>query len=101
VGKSRQTTGAILLGFWGLAVLGKRFCCSSWRTGCQIAFLARNLGITKYKAEQYLERIVIEVGGRGKKTAQFKDFTDEKRYVFTHSDETDGIRRPLFMLGIV
>jgi uncharacterized protein len=48
-----------------------------------------------------LERIVIEVGGRGKKTAQFKDFTAEKRYVFTHSDETDGIRRPLFMLGIV
>ena len=50
--------------------------------------------------KENLDRVVIEVGGRGKKSVQFKDFKSEQRYVFTHSDDTDGIRRPLFMLGM-
>jgi len=47
-----------------------------------------------------LERTVIEIGGRGKTTDQFKDFNTEQRFIFTHSDDDHGIRRPLFMLGM-
>ncbi len=42
---------------------------------------------------------VIEVGGKGKGLSQFKDVKAERKYIFTHSDQTDGIKRPLFMLG--
>ena len=47
-----------------------------------------------------LERTVIEIGGRGKKAAQFKDFTTRQRFIFTHSDDDEDLRRPLFMLGL-
>ena len=42
---------------------------------------------------------VIEVGGKGKGLAQFKNVSVGRKYVFTHSDQTDGVKRPLFMLG--
>lgn len=48
-----------------------------------------------------LERTVIEIGGRGKKTAQFKDFTTEQRFIFTHSDDDHGLRRPSSCWGCV
>lgn len=47
-----------------------------------------------------MEPTVIEIGGRGKKTAQFKDFNTGQRFIFTHSDDDSGLRRPLFMLGL-
>lgn len=43
---------------------------------------------------------VIEVGGRRKGYAQFKNYTADRRFIFTHSDVTDAERRPLFMLGM-
>jgi predicted AAA+ superfamily ATPase len=42
---------------------------------------------------------VIEIGGKGKGLTQFKEVEAGRKYIFVHSDRTDGIRRPLFMLG--
>ena len=42
---------------------------------------------------------VVEVGGKGKGLEQFKNVSVGRKYVFTHSDQTDGVKRPLFMLG--
>jgi len=46
-------------------------------------------------------RTVIEIGGRGKKHAQFKDYQADRRYLFTHGDNTAGNPRPLFLLGML
>lgn len=44
-------------------------------------------------------KLVIEIGGKGKGREQFKDFKMENKIRFLHSDETEGNKRPLFMLG--
>lgn len=53
------------------------------------------------KTPDYLlsDGTVIEVGGKGKGLSQFKDVVADRKYIFAHSDQTDGIKRPLFMLG--
>jgi len=53
------------------------------------------------KTPDYLlsDGTVIEVGGKGKGRTQFKDVVAERKYIFAHSDQADGIKRPLFMLG--
>ncbi len=53
------------------------------------------------KTPDYLlsDGTVIEVGGKGKGRTQFKDVVADRKYIFAHSDQTDGVRRPLFMLG--
>jgi predicted AAA+ superfamily ATPase len=43
--------------------------------------------------------LVAEIGGKGKGRQQFKGIDAEKAIIFTHGQETDGIRRPLFLLG--
>ncbi len=45
-------------------------------------------------------RTVIEIGGKSKRGNQFKDFSADQRFVFSHGDAVDGIHRPLFMLGM-
>ena len=45
-------------------------------------------------------RTVIEIGGKSKRGNQFKDFSADQRFVFSHGDAVDGIYRPLFMLGM-
>ncbi len=45
------------------------------------------------------ENIVIEIGGKSKGRQQFKGVSMDRKIIFAHSDQTDGIRRPLFMLG--
>ena len=47
------------------------------------------------------EEIVIEVGGKGKGREQFKGITVEKKMILSHSLSSEGIRRPLFLLGFV
>jgi len=49
---------------------------------------------------EYGGRTVIEVGGKGKGPTQFKDFQSDRRFVFSHGDAVDDLRRPLFMLGM-
>ncbi|MEN8254874.1 MAG: AAA family ATPase [Verrucomicrobiota bacterium] len=53
------------------------------------------------KTPDYLLRdgTIVEVGGKGKGFSQFKGVEADRKYVFTHSDQFDGTRRPLFMLG--
>lgn len=45
------------------------------------------------------EDLVLEVGGKGKGKRQFKDLTATNKIRFVHSAESDGNKRPLFMLG--
>ncbi len=44
-------------------------------------------------------KLVVEIGGKGKGREQFKDFKTENKIRFLHSDETEGNKRPLFILG--
>ncbi len=45
--------------------------------------------------------IVVEVGGKGKGMEQFKGIKAKKKLIFTHSLDTDGIKRPLFTAGLL
>jgi predicted AAA+ superfamily ATPase len=45
--------------------------------------------------------IVIEVGGRGKGREQFKGVEIRKKIILSHSNQIDGIKRPLFLLGFI
>lgn len=47
------------------------------------------------------ENTVIEIGGKGKGREQFKGVTADRKIIFAHDDRTDGMRRPLFMLGFL
>lgn len=49
------------------------------------------------------EKIVFEVGGRGKGREQFKGVKANRKVVFSHTDDLDGGagRRPLFLLGML
>jgi uncharacterized protein len=47
------------------------------------------------------ERIVVEVGGKGKGREQFKGVKDKKQIIFSHSDRMDNIRRPLLLAGFL
>ena len=43
--------------------------------------------------------IVLEVGGKGKGRSQFKGINVNRKLIFSHGDEVDKLRRPLFLLG--
>jgi len=45
------------------------------------------------------ETVVIEVGGKNKGLSQFKDVEYDKKLIFSHTNHSDEIRRPLFILG--
>jgi len=47
------------------------------------------------------ENIILEVGGKGKGRQQFKGIKEKKNMILTHSVETDGIKRPLFLMGFI
>ncbi len=47
------------------------------------------------------EKIVIEIGGKGKGRQQFKDVVVSKKLVLTHSQVIEGDRRPLSLLGFI
>lgn len=47
------------------------------------------------------ERIVVEVGGKGKGREQFKGIKDKKQIIFSHGDRMDGIKRPLHLAGFL
>ena len=46
-------------------------------------------------------KIVIEIGGKGKGREQFKGIKKAEKIILIHSDESKGIKYPLFMLGFV
>ena len=45
--------------------------------------------------------IILEVGGKGKGRQQFKGIKGNKKIILTDSAETDGIKRPLFLMGLL
>ncbi len=45
------------------------------------------------------EKLAIEIGGEGKGRQQFKGVTPDRKLIFTHSERSDGMYRPLFLLG--
>lgn len=47
------------------------------------------------------QRAIIEIGGKGKGRQQFKGIKGEKKIIFTHSIETAGIKKPLFLAGLM
>ncbi len=47
------------------------------------------------------ESIILEVGGKGKGRQQFKGIKGSKKMILTDSSETDGIKRPLFLMGLL
>ncbi|MCK5014346.1 MAG: ATP-binding protein [Candidatus Omnitrophica bacterium] len=76
--------------------------------------MLRSLGIDFYylkstrgaKTPDYLilmdgRDVIIEVGGKGKGRQQFKGIKARKKIIFSHSLETQGIKRPLFFLGMI
>ena len=47
------------------------------------------------------ESIILEVGGKGKGRQQFKGIKGNKKMILIDSAETDGIKRPLFLMGLL
>jgi len=45
--------------------------------------------------------IIIEVGGKGKGREQFKGIKEKKKLIMSHSLEIKGIKRPLFLAGML
>ena len=43
--------------------------------------------------------IVFEVGGKGKGRSQFKGIKVERKIILSHDNKTEGLHRPLFLLG--
>jgi len=44
---------------------------------------------------------VIEIGGKGKGREQFKGIETRQKLILNHSNEVEGIKRPLFLLGFL
>jgi len=42
---------------------------------------------------------IVEVGGKGKGREQFKGIDEKKSIIFSHSNEVEGIKRPLHLIG--
>ncbi len=47
------------------------------------------------------DELVVEVGGKGKGREQFKGFEKKKSLILSHTSETTGIKRPLFLAGFL
>jgi len=47
------------------------------------------------------DRIVIEVGGKGKGREQFKGVKVEKKLILSHDTKTSGYRKPLSLIGFL
>lgn len=45
--------------------------------------------------------LAIEAGGKGKGRSQFKGITVARKLIFSHSSRTDGLHRPLHLLGFL
>ena len=54
-----------------------------------------------FLVEDGQDRIVIEIGGKGKGREQFKGIKAEKKLILSHSADIKGIRKPIFLLGFL
>jgi hypothetical protein len=46
-------------------------------------------------------KLIIEIGGKGKGYNQFKGIDNVEKLIFSHSNQTEGIKRPLLTLGFL
>ena len=47
------------------------------------------------------KNIAVEIGGKGKGREQFKGFTPDEKIIAADADIMDGIKRPLFLFGLL
>jgi len=47
------------------------------------------------------ETFIFEIGGRGKGRSQFKGFTEGRKIILSDGYESEGMTRPLFLLGLL
>jgi hypothetical protein len=47
------------------------------------------------------EKVVIEIGGKGKGREQFKGITVEKKFILFHKGEINDNKKPLFLIGYI
>ena len=69
--------------------------------GKKICYLKSSRGA---KTPDYLlaeDDIVFEIGGKGKGRRQFKGVKEKKKIILTHSTEITGMKRPLFLIGLI
>ena len=52
-----------------------------------------------YLIESGPDRLVVEIGGKGKGRSQFKGVNYDRKLIFAHTDTPDAKRLPLFLLG--
>jgi len=54
-----------------------------------------------FLVEQENEKVVIEIGGKGKGREQFKGIKVEKKLILSHSPEGKGNKKPISLLGFI
>jgi hypothetical protein len=54
-----------------------------------------------YMLSSKKDEMIVEVGGKSKGREQFKGIKGSKKLIFSHSTETESIKRPLFLAGFV
>jgi predicted AAA+ superfamily ATPase len=71
------------------------------QAGIAFAYLKSTRGrkTPDYLVDHEGEKLVIEIGGPGKGREQFKGVSPDRKLILTHSERSDGMYRPLFMLG--
>ena len=52
-----------------------------------------------YLIELKHEKIIVEIGGKGKGREKFKGINAKKSLILTHSNKCEDIWRPLFLIG--
>ena len=73
------------------------------QAGIQFNYLKSTRGA---KTPDYLvsggpDKLVVEIGGKGKGREQFKGVNIDRKLVFAHTDEPTGARLPLFLAGFL
>jgi len=70
--------------------------------GYDLSYLKSTRG---QKTPDYLikdqEEMVFEIGGKGKGRSQFKGIETKQKIILSHSVESRGIKRPLFLIGFL
>ena len=51
--------------------------------------------------DRRFRKTVNKIGSNSKGRDQFKSVENEEKFIFTHSDKTEDIKRPLFLLGFI
>lgn len=69
--------------------------------GLEVFYLKSTRGAKTpdYYVREGQQDYIIEIGGRGKGRQQFKGITASKSLILAHGEDTQGLKRPLFLIG--